>query len=74
MKGKEKVPIRADDSVTEDDKLVIPQNTGNVKAAPATAGLDSSSGKKCVQPVPPRVPVLNPRASNDKQDKAQAKC
>ena len=60
-KGKGKVPIAADDSVTE-DKLVIPQKTGNARAAsaaakqvskaPAVAGLASSSGNKSVQPVP----------------------
>ena len=52
MKWKEKVPVRAGNSATEDDKLVISQNTGNVKAAPAAAGLASGSGKKYVQPIP----------------------
>ena len=57
-KGKGKVPIVADDSATEDE-LVIPQKTGNVRAASeqvskalAVAGLASSSGNKSVQPVP----------------------
>ena len=60
-RGKGKVPIAADDSATKDE-LVIPQKTGNVRAAsaaakqvskaPAVAGLASSSGNKSVQPVP----------------------
>ena len=60
-KGKGKVPIVADDSVTEDEP-VIPQKTSNVTAAsatakqvskaPAVASLASSSGNKSVQPAP----------------------
>ena len=55
------MPIVADDSVTKDEP-VIPQKTGNVRAAstaakqvskaPAVAGLASSSENKSVQPVP----------------------
>ena len=60
-KGRKKVPIVADDSVTMSDKLVMLKKTGNGKApaaakqvsrVPAVAGRVSGSGNKSVQPIP----------------------
>ena len=62
VKGTRKVKVPAEDSVTELDEPIIPQKTGNTKAAPAEAkwvlkdpavvGLALGSDNKPVQPIP----------------------